>query len=642
MKSIWPGSVTHRRAAAVLLLLAAATVLWISRGQAAAPQRLVTALSLVVPDGIAVDEVHVMAWRDAAAELGFAMQVVSASALLRQGDADRSMALIVPDTMHRRMNDTLVAQLDSRVRQGATLMLVHDAGIANMDGQYHPKQSRLSPLAGVRYGLYGELREGMLREQVAWLDASGVPLLRLPPGKLMREDSDDPLTSAQPAPLADEELAVVSYHYGRLRYPVFATDGNFDGQRLMHGEGGSLLAGVHSVGSGKVLFVNLPLSYLKLRTDGFFLNAFLRYFGQDLAHLVQMSPMPAARGALIMNWHIDSASAVPAMERLAELGAFDQGPYSVHLTVGPDVNFEGDGGGMDLARSPVMQDWVRRFVQRGDEVGSHGGWIHNAFGRLISSQSREVSTELIARNSALLEQVSGKPVREYSAPTGNHPSWVTGWLRERGIRAYYFTGDIGMAPTRSYQDGQRGAGDMWSFPVLSYGSFASFEEARAHQVPEASLAAWLNDVADFCASYRTVRLVYFHPPGIAIFPQAFGHWMQHTAALVRSGSLRWITMSQFASFANRRMQTRWQITPDAARSGHLRLEAEHPQSLDQISWLLPAMQYGPPVVLAGDAEVLRDGPYWRVTAGASNRLVVGFESLQQPMAAALPSSTRTM
>jgi hypothetical protein len=603
------------RAAVFSMLALCMAWLWRASLVPAAGAPPPTHLALLIPDGLDAADTRVRAWQDAAAETGFVLEVLRASDLLRPGGGHDDAALILPDTVHRQMNDALIAALQQRVKSGARLMLVHDAGVADMEGHYHPSESRLSALAGVRYALYGEHGTHMLREQVAWLDASAVPLLRLPPGKLMREDSDSPLTSAQPAPQEGEELAVVSYHYGRLRYPVFATHGAFAGQRLMHGDGDSLLAGLHAVGAGQVLFVNLPLTYLKLRTDGFFLHSFLRFFAQDVAHLPQLSPMARAQGALIMNWHIDSAAAVPAMEKLSALGAFEQGPYSVHLTAGPDVDAPGDGLGMDLAHNPAMQAWVQRFAQRGDEIGSHGGWIHNEFGRLVGQQAPALSAALIERNSAVVSAASGRPVREYSAPTGNHPAWVTPWLHERGIRAYYFTGDIGMAPTRSYQDGQRGPADMWAFPVLSYGTDAAFEEAHANEVTEPSMLAWLNDVADFCARNRTVRLVYFHPPGIAIFPQAFKGWMAHTAALVRSGSLRWLTMTQYASFANRRLQAQWRLVPEAGSPAAMRLEASHPATLDTLSWLLPLAQYEQPQLLAGQALIDHDATHWRITAG---------------------------
>ena len=612
-----------RRSLVVAVLLSLLIAAWwrTSGGDTVAAPAL-THLALLVPDGLPDNDVRVAAWRDAAAELGFAMEVVPASQLLRSASLARDAALILPDLIHRQMNNTLIAHLQQRVQEGARVMLVHDAGVADMDAQYHPQQSRLSGLAGVRYALYGELNTAMLREQEAWVDVDALPLLRLPPGKLMREGSDSPLNSRQLPPQASERLAVAGYHYGRLHYPVFATQGTFEGLRLMHGPGHSLLAGSHPVGQGQVLFVNLPLTYLKLRTDGFFMHSFLRYFAQDMAQLPQLSEMPQGVGALIMNWHIDSAAALPAIEQLAGLGVFEQGPYSVHLTAGPDVNVPGDGGGMNLEHNALMRTWVRRFVARGDAVGSHGGWIHNEFGRLVGTQPQAQSAELIERNSAAVSHASGQPVREYSAPLGNQPAWVTPWLHARGIQAYYFTGDMGMAPTRSYQDGLRGPPDSWAFPVLSYGRFAALEEAEANQLQEADLAAWLNDVAEFCASQRTARLVYFHPPGMVIFPQAFRRWLKHTAALVHTGQLRWITMSQFADFANHRLQVQWRIRTEAANATHLRLEASHGQSLDKMSWQFPVQRFAQPRVQEGQAQVHRDGAYWRVTASASPRLVV--------------------
>jgi hypothetical protein len=197
---------------------------------------------------------------------------------------------------------------------------------------------------------------------------------------------------------------------------------------------------------------------------------------------------------------------------------------------------------------------------------------------------------------------------------------VTPWLHERGVRAYYFTGDVGMPPTRSFQEGRRGPADMWAFPVLSYGPHAAFEEARVGQVAEDDLGAWLKDVSDFCAENRTVRLVYFHPPGVALFPQAFQQWLGHTAQLVKQGQLQWTTMAQYAGFANRRLEVQWQQAPSA--DGGLRVAASHPRTLDQLTWLVSAQRHGRPQVLEGSAQVSREGNAWRVIAGASARLAL--------------------
>ena len=602
----------------VLLVAAAGGVWWHGRASQEPVIGLPTHLALVVPDGIADDDTQVLAWRDAAAEVGVQLVTVTASQLVRDDGVQRDAALILPDQFHRRMNDALLASLVARVRSGALLMLVHDAGVLDMNGRYAPR-SRLSVLAGVDYALYDRLATAMLVDQPARIEGRALPLLHIPPGKIVRDDADIPLTSAQPAPKPDEWFGVVGYRYGRLRYPAFVTEGRYDGVPLMRGADDTLLAGLRTVGRGQVLFVNLPLTYLKLRTDSLFMSSFLRYFAQDIGRLPLLSPMRDARGALVMNWHIDSGASLPAMEQLAALGGFEQGPYSVHLTAGPDVDVPGDGQGMDLATNTVMQRWVRRFADRGDEIGSHGGWIHNEFGRLVGTQDVERSQGMIERNSEVVSRVSGQPVREYSAPTGNHPAWITPWLRARGIDAYYFTGDTGMPPTRSYQDGLRGPAGIWAFPVLSFGSDAAFEEARTRHVGESDIEAWLRDVADYCADHRTVRLVYFHPTGIVLFPEAFRHWLEHTAELQRAGTLRWVTMAGYAAFANARAQVVWSLDKTAGRD---RIVATHPASLAGMSWLLPTDRYAEPRVVEGAASVTRDGPYWRVVASDGQRLAL--------------------
>lgn len=625
----------------LLAALAGGAWWWLQRGaERAALQRVV----LLLPDDPALDAVAVQAWRDAADELGFPLETVTDAQLLGNHPLLQGAALIVPDTIHRRMSDAAIDALQRRVADGARLMLVHDAGLANTDGQYGAQRSRLSTLAGVDYAVYAELRTGMLREAPVTVRPEQVEALQIPPGKLVSgprqqlpPSSQRMPPSSEPPPLAaGEALTLASYVYGPLKYMTFVTRGAYGGTPLMEAPDGSLIAGLRRVGDGQVLFVNLPLTMLTLRTDAMPMHALLRYFAQQVAGLPQLSPLPQGRGAVVMNWHVDDRKALPALARAAELGAFEQGPYSLHFTVGPDVNEPGDGKGMDLANNPEAQAWVQRLAAAGHEVGSHGGWIHNWFGDQVGKIDPTEAAALIERNAALISQVGGRPVREYSAPVGNHPSWVTGWLHERGVRAYYFTGNSGMAPTRSYQDGRAPLSDSWSFPVLSFGVFASFEEAKANATPEAAVAAWLRDVNHFCADHHTLRLVYFHPFGIVMYPNAFRQWLDDAKALVARDRLRWTTMAQYTDFANARLRTRWSIGPALAAGGagaepsaasavrprEQLLRAEHPESLAGLAWLLPEDRYRRPEVAEGQARVeLVDGQ-WRVVATAGQRLLL--------------------
>jgi len=606
-------------------------------------------LLLLLPDEGMPDAAALQAWRDAADELGFPLDTATASQFMRDGSLARSSALILPDQLHRRMGDVLLQRLREQVRDGARLMLVHDAGTMDLDGQYLNDRARLSDLAGVDYAMYGELRTGMLRETTVAVPPAQVEALQIPPGKLLRSASGQPHTSDLPPPAAGEALTLAGYVYGALRYTSFVTRGGYDGTRLMEAPDGSLVAGLRRSGAGRVLFVNLPLTQLKLRTDALPLHSLLRYFAQQVAGLPQLSAVPQGRGALVMNWHVDDRKALPAMARAAELGAFQQGPYSIHFTVGPDVDEAGDGQGMDLLHNPDAQAWVQRLAQAGHEVGSHGGWIHNWFGSQVGKLEPAVATELIERNAAALTAITGRPMREYSAPVGNHPAWLTPWLRERGMRSYYFTGDTGMPPTRSYQDGAVPPREVWSFPVSSFGALASFEEVKAANAPEASVAAWLRDLDRFCADHRSVRLVYFHPFGLVMYPEALRQWLEDTRALIAQDRLAWMTMAQYADFANRRLQARWSLDDAAGLPlgtglglggpGAQRLHAEHPASLAGLTWLLPRERYLRPDVKRGEARVDAADNHWRVVAGEGRELELELRLLPQPTPAATSAPT---
>jgi hypothetical protein len=206
---------------------------------------------------------------------------------------------------------------------------------------------------------------------------------------------------------------------------------------------------------------------------------------------------------------------MPSLERI---GFFDQGPYSFHLTAGPDRDKPGDGLGMDIRNNPVMQRWVHVIEQHGSTIGDHGGWIHNYFGLNVNEDNEAEFEKYLELNNQALEAVTGHPIREYSAPVGTHPKWVTHWLEAHGFLAYYFTGDTGMAPTKVYRDGTRTDHTIWAFPICNLGKAASLEDMHFSGVPEAEVGAWLRGMSEFVTHQRVSRLVYAHPPCASFYP----------------------------------------------------------------------------------------------------------------------------
>jgi len=565
------------------------------------------ALFLLVADGIRLDAQEVRLWADAASEVGLPLQIVHASGFLRPRPWPVVPAgVVLPDGLLRRASRSLTERLGDYVSAGGRLMVVYDAATQLPNGgDAADHRALLSDLVGVDYALYRELRRNQTVREPIHGDPALLRALHVPPGKYM------PVA-------APGEATISGYRYGAIAYPAFRTRGDFPGKALLRGSSGNLVAGQRTLGQGEVLFVNLPLGYLKARTDGMLLHGFLAWFGEELCGLPRLLSVPDGVGGLVLNVHVDSNASLKPLEQLrTQSRLFTQGPYSVHFTAGPDTYRDGDNSGFNLERNPTSQAWVRFFLARGDAIGSHGGWIHNVFAQRINAHNGATYAPWIARNNAALQKLTGKPVLEYSSPDGHHPHWITDWLQRHGIRGYYYTGDTGMPPTHSYRNGMRGDRRTWAFPLVPYGRIASFEEAEAAGISVAEMGRWLVNLAGFSAVDRSARLFYFHPPGVTQYLGALDAMLE--AARARGNAFRWYTISVLAAFLDRREATQWDLT--AERDGW-RLQAYNPQGLEHLAWRIPAQAYGRIEPLGGDVLVVPIEGGWLLGAHSGQRFAV--------------------
>ena len=302
----------------------------------------------------------------------------------------------------------------------------------------------------------------------------------------------------------------------------------------------------------------------------------------------------------------------------------EQGPYSVHITAGPDAGKSGDRGGFDVDHNPVSQDLIRKYVGLGYEIGSHGGWIHDYFSAHVDTDDPKGLGKFLELNKNALERVTGKPVLEYSAPNGNQPTWVTHWLEAHGFVAYYFTGNTGMGPTQGYRNGEREAQNVWAFPILHLDRAAGFEEMRTEGYSDSEIESWLTAITDFVSEQRSVRLIYFHPPGILRYHDLVDRWLEQTGRLKADGRFRWYTMTELGNFLNARKQVKWRVTDNA---GLITVEATHPQTLNHETWRLPASRFSEPKILMGSAKVIRDNNAWMIIAADGKDLRFEAEAL---------------
>ncbi|MGA8513589.1 MAG: hypothetical protein WB821_02300, partial [Burkholderiaceae bacterium] len=188
-------------------------------------------------------------------------------------------------------------------------------------------------------------------------------------------------TAVVAAPLAAALVAeplhsISGYAYGALTYPSFVTQGAAQGTVLLSSPQHGVVASSRTVGSGKVLFVNLPLTYLKLYEDAMPLHGFMHYFARDMLKQPRLAAVPGGVGGMVFNWHLDSQGALLPMQQLKNLGVWNYKPFSMHMTAGPDTIAFGDRLGFDLPINAVAQQFLKDFDRQGHEVASHGGWIH--------------------------------------------------------------------------------------------------------------------------------------------------------------------------------------------------------------------------------------------------------------------------
>ena len=171
----------------------------------------------------------------------------------------KCVGVILPDSIHQQASDLLVGELRDYVANGGSLMLVYDAATKTIQGFYPGARSRLSDLAGVDYALYKTLGDATIRSGNV---SSTIPLMKqlgVPPGKYF------PFLAPTAALENTTSTQLRRYQYGDIAYPSFVTSGDYAGQILLRSSTG-VAAGFHRYQKGSVLFVNLPLGFLKSET----------------------------------------------------------------------------------------------------------------------------------------------------------------------------------------------------------------------------------------------------------------------------------------------------------------------------------------------------------------------------------------
>lgn len=587
---------------------------------ASAPSDPGVLLMLVTNDqSLAAPEIT--AWVDAASEEGVRLQAITDKQFMALGaNALGYAGLVLPDESHRFADHALVAAVRNYAKSGGKTLLVFDFAAlepGSFNRQFYAEsRSRLSDLAGVDYILYDTLRNRTTASGPVVATPGTLRHLLVPPGKSIAYTPSQALLKGE-AP--NFELHAYSgYILGNLTYPSFVTRGQFKGAVLAHSPTNGLIAGIHRLGKGQVLFVNLPLTYLKLQTDALPLHGFLRYFIDHVVAMPRLSAMPDGIAGMTLNWHFDSMAAQNPSLELERLGIFKDGPFSIDITAGPDTIEFDDQLGWNLNENPVAQALLKRLDRQGHSIGSHGGWIHDHYGGNADETNAEEFLPFLKLNKEAVDKVLGRPQRSYSAPQGNNPIWAMNWLEQQGVVSAYMTGHTGMGPTRHYRDGRLHNPGMWIFPVTPLGRDAVFEEFAYNNIPRAEIVAWYRDMVDFAIDKNTSRLIYMHPPFAVEWKDVLLAMLAYAKAK-GNDRFRWYTTERLGDFMTQRRDVTWTESnqPDGTRS----FKASHPVSLREMVWFLPKTVFSlPPRIVRGPATVTSDESHWRVKPGDSTEL----------------------
>lgn len=578
-------------------------------------------LALLVADGTSRELTHI--WAQTALEEGIKLDIVSASQFLRARKSDQHAyaGIIVADTNHRRASNYLTDTLREYVHSGGKLMLVFDALTHDLNGAYTGSTARLSDLAGVDYAMYEKFGKDVITTRPVIIADDAMRRLAITPG---RTENLEPIRFQ--GQVFDHWMT--TYRYQELQYPVFKT-GKIarDTEILMVTPEQQPVATERRVGAGRVLFINLPLSLLKNSTDGLLMHDFLRYFSDNFVALPRLLAAPNGIGGLILNVHVDNGSAIKSLTTMQKIGIFDQGPFSIHFTAGPDVNKFGDGLGMDASHNAFTQQWIRYLQSRGNEIGNHGGWIHNYFGANVTEDNRDQFEKFLTMNNDVMKKITGHGVTEYSAPNGNHPQWVTDWLSDHNVLTYYTTSNLGMGPTRTFRNNKMTDEKIWSIPITPFGRIASFEEAMFARQSAGPMTEWLLALANFVATNQTIRQIYCHPIGVPYFAESMQSLLATTKALANQHQFQWRTMTETARFMSTRESTVWNLISD---HGMVELRAHHPTSLKEMTWIIPSSLCNDPRVTTGEGSLVKDQHHWILTAGDVKKLALTCTSRLAP------------
>ncbi len=558
---------------------------------------------------------HILdAYQSVLEEEGVPFKIVAPSFILSEKPAaivKYFPVIIMPDGISRSLPSDMKFWAKEYLEQGGHLAVIFDSG--SQDRKYgFLDRGIFADLVGLNYVIYNNLRDSNLAYTNGYLrfkDADSAAYFQIPPGK------------------TNDKFFITGYSYGQLIFPMarVTTDPCLNEKDIYaYGvtENGRSFPTIilKKVISGNLLYANLPLGHLKANSDDLLIRSLLRTFLFTVAKIPHLMNTPGGKGGLVINWHIDWSEDWEGLEYMKQNGFFPKHiKYSIHNTAGNFTDRPGDRLGFDAYGKG--HDILQSVVKYGT-LGSHGGWAHNWFYQNILDGNfgkNEIEANIV-RNNKCMESISGYPVTEYSAPNGVHPQPLATRILERnGVIAYYYTGDSGSAPNRTFFEKKMVSPNVIAFPVLPYREVASFFEMNRDGVTHKQLMDWFQGLLDFVIKNHTVRLIYSHSYDVRpYYPSTLKQFILEVDKQCQAGKLLAQPMSYFANYLKYFLKAKCRFHKGTT---HLELRLNHPTNLNGIVVALPVDQYAPNPIKGVDIKKEKEYYYLWITENTDEKVL---------------------
>ena len=227
-------------------------------------------------EGVVRESNILSAYESVFKEEGIPYRVINVTELLayEPGQAvDTIPAIVFPDNAVKWIPVDMKQWLVKYVEAGGNAAVIYNAGVTGFDGKFL-KKALFTELTGVNYILYEKLKDrSYTKGFIRFENQKQSEFFQIPPGKL--KDGNP----------------VNGYSYGNIEYPVAVVEQvNISSGEVraiaVSKEGESYPAVIaRKIGTGNVLYVNLPLGFLKSNSDDNSLSNFMRTFLFKIANI---------------------------------------------------------------------------------------------------------------------------------------------------------------------------------------------------------------------------------------------------------------------------------------------------------------------------------------------------------------------